>query len=139
VHAIDQGGVIRHLRQALADFRPLRAQYEFYVVGGDFKLSRNYDTSRRPPTPRSSPNSHTAFLEDVLAGTEGLVDCHRRFNAVEQQTFFSPRTSCKLQDDHLFVSSNLDVALIDCKALPWPRKRHGLSDHAPLLTEFKFS
>ena len=139
VHAIDQRGVIPHLRRALAALRPLRAGHEFVFVGGDFNLSRNFDLSRKPPRPRWSEHSHTAFLEDVLAGTEGLVDCHRLFNTREQQTFFSARTECELQDDHLFVSPSLARFAIDCRALRWPTELRHLSDHAPLVTDFCFS
>jgi endonuclease/exonuclease/phosphatase family metal-dependent hydrolase len=116
-----------HAFMALAPF----LEHRRYIVGGDFNLSRNWDKTY-------GTTHHTQFLDEFLI-ERGFVNAHRKFHAEEEQTFWGHQTRNSYQDDHVFVSPDLDEdRLSGCDVVPRIGHEH-LSDHSPLQLSVNLS
>lgn len=122
VHAqIIKGHVFPNLSEIFDELSALLAGREF-IVGGDLNSCRLIDRVYRM-------TSHGEFFDRIEAG--GFFNCHRKFHAEEQQTFWGSGIRNPYQDDHLFVSEGLKDSLASCDVLNNGRLR-GLSDHSPV-------
>lgn len=99
-----------------------------FAVGGDLNSCRLLDEVY-------GSKHHSAFFDKIESGD--FFNCHRKFHAREQQTFWG-RTQNPYQDDHLFVSQNLSEQVVSCEVLTNERILT-LSDHSPVSTEINFN
>jgi hypothetical protein len=99
-----------------------------FLVGGDWNVSpRLWDALH--------PGDHEAEFFD-RAKDDGWIDCDHRPDADEPQTLFKVGSPA-YQPDHAFCDAVTAEALISCKVDPPPARDLKLSDHAPLILEFK--
>jgi endonuclease/exonuclease/phosphatase family metal-dependent hydrolase len=104
------------------DERPL-------IVGGDFNLSETFDSWS------GGPRGNREYLDRMASC--GMVECLRHVTGQLTPTFRNPRGGAVIhQMDHLFVSQDLVVSLIDCRVgdanLVFGKR---LSDHLPILAD----
>jgi endonuclease/exonuclease/phosphatase family metal-dependent hydrolase len=127
VHAQIIGG---HVFPNLSDiFDELMALLEGrrFIVGGDLNSCRLIDKVYRI-------TSHNEFFDRIEAGR--FFNCHRKFHAGEQQTFWGSGIRNPYQDDHLFVSADLAGRVVSCEVLDNTKLRE-LSDHSPVAAELQ--
>jgi endonuclease/exonuclease/phosphatase family metal-dependent hydrolase len=129
IHApIINGRVFPHLAEIFEELESHLA-HKSIIVGGDLNSARSAE--------KTWPgNGHGPFFERIDTG-DTWIDCCRRFNAEELQTFF--RDSCKpYQDDHVFVSRDLGSRIRVCDVINNDLTRR-VSDHIPLVAELDLS
>jgi endonuclease/exonuclease/phosphatase family metal-dependent hydrolase len=96
------------------------------VIGGDLNSARLCE--------KVWPgNGHGLFFERIDRG-DTWIDCCRRFNAEEIQTFFRDTCVHPFQDDHIFVSRDLSACIRSCNVMNNDLTR-SVSDHIPLIAE----
>jgi len=130
IHApIIRGRVFPHLNRIFAELES-RKEASSFVVGGDLNSARLAE--------RIWPgNGHGPFFERIDRG-DPWIDCCRRFNFAEVQTFFRDTCAHPWQDDHIFVSPDLSCCLRLCNAINNEMTRR-VSDHIPLIAELDLS
>lgn len=96
------------------------------IIGGDLNSARLAEQVW-------PGNGHGPFFERIDK-CDPWVDCSRKFNPVEIQTFFNKRTKRAFQDDHIFVSADLSALVASCFSLNNDFTRD-VSDHIPLIAE----
>lgn len=97
------------------------------IVGGDLNSARLAE--------EAWPGwGHQQFWEWMDSPSSSLVDCCQRVNGRELQTIFREGAKYPFQDDHLFVSSNLESGLQGCDVIHTEVTRR-VSDHIPLFVE----
>lgn len=125
IHAqIIKGYVFPNLSNVFAALSPILQDRQF-IVGGDLNSCRLIDKVQRT-------KYHTEFFDRIES--TGFFNCHRKFHADEQQTFWGGNIKYPYQDDHLFVSECLAEQVISCDVLDNKSIRK-LSDHIPVLME----
>jgi endonuclease/exonuclease/phosphatase family metal-dependent hydrolase len=97
-------------------------------VGGDFNLSRGFDTSYR----LSGDRSHEGFFA-WLDSAHSLVECCCA-DGEKRSLYRRGRAHPHYQLDHLFVSRRLANSRGACAVRDW--SVGGLSDHAPVVGVF---
>lgn len=125
---IIKGYVFPHLTDIFSQLEE-RFRGRRFIVGGDLNASRQFDRVYGSKT-------HGEFFERVEHLS--FFECHRKFHAEEQQSFWGSRYKNKYQIDHLFISDNLKDKLISCEVLNDERVR-GLSDHSPLIAQLEIN
>lgn len=107
--------------QQLAEAMPT----ESMVVAGDFNSCRLAD--------KVWPGyGHLDFFERVEES--GFVNCHWHLHKAEARTLWGRGNGHPFQDDHIFISKDLEPALRSCQVLGYEPLR-GFSDHAPIEAE----
>jgi exonuclease III len=97
-----------------------------FIVGGDWNNSRLFDFDRKGKLP-------TATMFFTRARGAGWFDCHGQKNEERSFLDYSKRPH---QLDHLFCDRKTFEKMVDCNVrVDWVV--HELSDHAPLVTNFK--
>ncbi len=126
IHApIINGRVFPHLNNIFTELES--REYTFRaVVGGDLNSARLAEQVW-------PGNGHGPFFERIDSG-DPWVDCCRRFNTVELQTFFRDNSVHPFQDDHIFVSRDLSDRIKSCNVIDNCLTRR-VSDHIPLIAE----
>jgi endonuclease/exonuclease/phosphatase family metal-dependent hydrolase len=94
------------------------------IVGGDLNASRTAE--RWWPGAGNGP-----LFDRIDAGS--LLDCHRKFNKEEEQTYFSKR-GVPIQDDHIFMTRSLADLATKCYAVNNEEAR-SVSDHIPVVAD----
>ncbi len=115
--------VFPHLNYLFDDLSPVLEEQTF-IVGGDLNAARLIDEVY-------GTRCDSEFFDRIESS--GFFNCHRKFHAKEQQTFWG-KTKYPYQDDHLFVSEHLKEQVLSCDTLDYERIRK-LSDHSPVLAE----
>lgn len=96
------------------------------IVGGDLNSARLAE--------RVWPgHGHGPFFERIDKG-DTWVDCCRRVNPQELQTYFRKKSAHPFQDDHIFISRDLSDCIKSCNVLDNELTR-SVSDHIPLIAE----
>lgn len=126
IHApIINGRVFPHLNNIFVELES-REHACSAVIGGDLNSARLAE--------KVWPgNGHGPFFERIDSG-DPWIDCCRRFNATELQTFFRDTCVHPFQDDHVFVSRNLSDCIRSCNVMNNDFTR-SVSDHIPLIVE----
>jgi exonuclease III len=130
VHApIIKNRVFPHLKNIFEELES-KAVSSSTIVGGDLNSARFCE--------KVWPgNGHGPFFERIDSGNP-WIDCCRRYNPTELQTFFRPNGVHPFQDDHIFVSRDLSDCLRSCNVLDNSLTRSA-SDHIPLIAELDLS
>jgi endonuclease/exonuclease/phosphatase family metal-dependent hydrolase len=130
IHApIINGRVFPHLNNIFAELESKKHDCSS-VIGGDLNSARLAE--------KVWPgNGHGPFFERIDSGNP-WIDCCRRFNSAEIQTFFRDTCVHPFQDDHIFVSRELSGCLRSCNVVNNDFTR-SLSDHIPLIAELELS
>jgi endonuclease/exonuclease/phosphatase family metal-dependent hydrolase len=97
---------------------------DFIIIGGDFNAARRFDTEHPR---RAQGHKHTPWFEEVQQRYQ-LTDAHWYCNKREVATYR------KYQDDHIFVSNNLEKKIVKCKVMSG-KTLEWLSDHKPVMLE----
>jgi endonuclease/exonuclease/phosphatase family metal-dependent hydrolase len=126
IHApIINGRVFPHLNNIFVELESMEYKCSA-VIGGDLNSARLAE--------KVWPgNGHGPFFERIDRG-DIWIDCCRRFNAEELQTFFRDTCAHPFQDDHIFVSRDLSARIRSCNVLNNDLTR-SVSDHIPLIAE----
>jgi len=126
IHApIINSRVFPHLKNIFAELESMEYTSSS-VIGGDLNSARLCE--------KVWPgNGHGPFFERIDRG-DTWIDCCRRFNAEEIQTFFRDTCVHPFQDDHIFVSRNLSACIRSCNVMNNDLTR-SVSDHIPLIAE----
>jgi exonuclease III len=126
IHApIIKGRVFPHLSTIFDELELLFAG-RTAIVGGDLNSARLAEVVW-------PGHGHGPFFARVERGP--FVDCHRRFQQKEVQTFFRADSLHPFQDDHLLVTPDLSAHLVSCDVLLDETTRR-VSDHIPLVATF---
>jgi endonuclease/exonuclease/phosphatase family metal-dependent hydrolase len=130
IHApIINGRVFPHLNNIFAEIES-KEHAQSAVVGGDLNSARLCE--------KVWPgNGHGPFFERIDSG-DTWIDCCRRFNVQEIQTFFRDTCLHPFQDDHIFVSRNFSDCIRSCDVINNEITR-SVSDHIPLIAELDLS
>lgn len=112
---------------AAAALRPLTTQTSF-VIGGDWNISLLFDTAY----PSVAPASAEFF---AARASDGWHHALRKFEPREVRTYTDPKSG-PYELDHLFTDPTLHSALTSCHVVSDEAFRL-LSDHAPVLAEFR--
>lgn len=126
IHApIIKGHVFPHLNNIFAELES-NGHVCNTVIGGDLNSARLAE--------KVWPgNGHGPFFERIDSG-DPWIDCCRRFNTTELQTFFRDTCVHPFQDDHIFVSRDLSGCIQSCNVMNNDLTR-SVSDHIPLIAE----
>ena len=103
-----------------------------FIVGGDWNNAVLFDTIY-PPATADGPGPSTEFF--ARRAESGWHHALRRFHPEELRTYLEPGAA-PYELDHIFTDAELHSELVACDVLDGPVLT-GLSDHAPLLAEFK--
>ena len=96
------------------------------IIGGDLNSARLAE--------KVWPGKgHGPFFERIDTGNR-WIDCCRRFNTTELQTFFRDTCVHPFQGDHIFVSRDLSACVRSCNVMNNDLTRSA-SDHIPLVAE----
>jgi endonuclease/exonuclease/phosphatase family metal-dependent hydrolase len=130
IHApIINGRVFPHLGNIFAEVESKRYTRSA-IIGGDLNSARLCE--------KVWPGyGHGPFFERIDSG-DPWIDCCRRFNSAEIQTFFRDTCVHPFQDDHIFVSRDLSDCLRSCNVVKNDLTR-SVSDHIPLIAELDLS
>ncbi|MCX7000553.1 MAG: hypothetical protein NT106_09715 [Candidatus Sumerlaeota bacterium] len=130
IHApIINGHVFPHLNNIFAELES-KKHVSSAVIGGDLNSARLAE--------KVWPgNGHGPFFERIDSG-DPWIDCCRRFNTVELQTFFRDTCVYPFQDDHIFASRDLSGCIRTCNVMNNDLTR-SVSDHIPLIVELDLS
>ncbi|MBM4309172.1 MAG: hypothetical protein FJ115_14290 [Deltaproteobacteria bacterium] len=128
IHApIIKNRVFPHLDNIFKELESCHASNSV-IVGGDLNSARLAE--------KVWPgHGHGPFFRRIDQG-DSWVDCCRKFNAEEIQTFFWNKSKHPFQDDHIFVSRDLSDSIRSCTVLNNDLTR-SLSDHIPLIAELE--
>jgi endonuclease/exonuclease/phosphatase family metal-dependent hydrolase len=103
-----------------------------FIVGGDWNNSRLFDLD---PNFRKRAQLPFSTMFFTRARDTGWFECHGNKN--EERSYLNPR-SHPHQLDHLFCDKKTYSQMVDCTVrADWIV--HELSDHAPLVTDFKWA
>lgn len=130
IHApIIKNRVFPHLDNIFSEIES-RIQLCSALIGGDLNSARLAEQVW-------PGNGHGPFFERIDSG-DIWIDCCRKFNPVEIQTFFRKTSVHPFQDDHIFVSRNLSYSIRSCNVINNDITR-SVSDHIPLIAEIDLS
>jgi len=128
VHApIIKGRVFPHLDNIFNEIEDKFSKSTF-VIGGDLNSARLAEEIW-------PGNGHGPFFKRIDQGR--FFDCCRKFHQEEIQTFFHKGQIHPVQDDHLFVSTDLAEKVMSCDVVN-NRITRKVSDHIPLIAEIDF-
>jgi exonuclease III len=101
-----------------------------WIIAGDFNLSETFDSWP------GGPRGNREYLDRMEA--LGLTECLRKWQGKLTATFMNTdKKTHKHQIDHLFVTSELANALSDCVVGDQLVFQEGLSDHLPIVADFR--
>lgn len=98
-----------------------------FLVGGDWNTARLFDEVYWP-------RGNVEFFERMEK--HGLYDCVFSQHGKEIQTWFREGDN-PYQLDHLFCDENSLTQIQTCEIDQYPAEKLNLSDHAPVIAEFK--
>ena len=125
VHApIIEKRVFPHLDNIFDEIEAVFSKGTF-VIGGDLNSARLAEEVW-------PGHGHGPFFKRIDSGR--FFDCCRKFHPEEIQTFFRPNQIHPFQDDHLFVSADLEDRVVACDVIHNKVTRR-VSDHIPLVAE----
>lgn len=127
IHApIIRGHVFPYLNEIFSEIES-KVEGKTFIVGGDLNAARLAE--------KVWPGyGHGPFFDKLAHSV--FFDCHQHLHGREEQTFFRKGSIHPFQDDHLFVSHDLEQCVRSCYVLDNEVVR-GLSDHAPLVAEIE--
>ena len=100
---------------------------EWLLIGGDFNADEEFDN-------KQPGKSHHIFFERLK--DFGLYDCRQKFNKERAQTLRHKSSDFAWQNDYLFAGKKLYENSISCEVID-DKKLYDISDHNPLIAEFK--
>lgn len=125
IHApIINGRVFPHLSE-IFDSVESKVRNHSFIVGGDLNTARLAE--------KVWPGyGHGPFFTRLSQSI--FFDCHHKFHATEEQTYFRKNSKYPFQDDHLFVSQDIAERVKSCSILDNETIRN-FSDHLPVIAE----
>ena len=119
---------VPNIEALLARLEPLLI--EPFVIAGDFNSCRKAQETW-------PEGGHLDFFERV-EDQYGVLNCYWRQHGKERRTYWPGcrEEGVPYQDDHFFVSKDLESALGPCEILRYEPYR-GISDHTPLMLELE--
>jgi len=131
---VGERGYVRTLHQILDRIAPLRAGADL-ILGGDF----NVVVGHRLPRERIVMSRGEREILDRLAAEFGLISCWQAANPgrpLAQTLRWSADRLAPYHCDGIFVPSAWSARLVSCRVVTGTRWA-GLSDHNPVLAEFR--
>jgi len=126
IHApIIKDRVFPHLANIFAELESHHA-CKSAIIGGDLNSARLAEEVW-------PGHGHGPFFERIDKG-DRWVDCCRKFHPTEIQTFFRDNCFHPFQDDHIFVSCDLENCVMASDVINNELTRR-VSDHIPLVVE----
>ncbi len=126
LHARTQGSAVAHIEMLLG--RLSKATAASFILAGDFNSCRLAE--------QVWPGYRHLESFERAEDRYGMVNCFWKEHNREERTYWK---ACQdegepFQDDHIFVSANLQERVQSCGVLDYQAFR-GVSDHAPMVLE----
>jgi endonuclease/exonuclease/phosphatase family metal-dependent hydrolase len=106
---------------------------DLWIIGGDFNLSETFDLWK------GGPRGNREYLDRMTS--LGLVECLRSYQDVLTPTYKNlTGGAIKHQMDHVFTTAGLKGRLLSCITGTHEQVfDQGLSDHLPIIADFKIT